>query len=391
MSSASATSPPTDRAPIVSSGHPRRRHRRRWILVIGATVLVAAVIAVVAADPFAQSKAAKGAIDNSYPTSTGTVARRDLSSQTQLAATLGYAGNYSVVNQTQGTVTSLPNVGQVISQGQVLYRVSGQPVVLLYGTTPSYRSLSEGASWSDVTGTDVAELNADLVALGYATLAELPAGTDEFTWWTKQGVEKLQAALGVKQDGTLGLGQAVFLPGAVRVTSTSATLGAPAQPGQPVLSATTTARQVSIAVDADQQSEVKVGDKVTITLPDNQTTPGVIASVGTVATAPASGSSNTSPTVTVLVNPTNPAATGTWDQAPVNVTITTGTATDALVVPVTALMSQPGGAYAVEVVGTDGTHHLLAVSLGLFDNADGLVQITGSTVTAGQQVVIPAS
>ena len=32
---------------------------------------------------------------------------------------------------------------------------------------------------------------------------------------------------------------------------------------------------MTIALDAAQQSEVKVGDKVTITLPNNQTTPGV--------------------------------------------------------------------------------------------------------------------
>ncbi len=191
------------------------------------------------------------------------------------------------------------------------------------------------------------------------------------------------------QNGTLGLGQAVFLPTAVRVTSVSATLGAPAQPGQPVLSATSTTRQVSIALDAAQQSEVAVGDKVMITLPNNQTTPGVISSVGTVATAPASGSANSSPTITVLVNPTDPAATGTWDQAPVNVTITTGTVTNVLVVPVDALLAQSGGGYAVEVVGANGIHHLVPVTLGLFDDADGMVQVSGSGLVAGQRVVVP--
>ena len=85
--------------------------------------------------------------------------RQNLSSQTEVSATLGYAGSYSVVNQAQGTFTSLSAVGQVVSQGQVLYRVSDTPVVLLYGATPAYRSLSEG-----MTGADVEELNADLVA-----------------------------------------------------------------------------------------------------------------------------------------------------------------------------------------------------------------------------------
>ena len=46
---------------------------------------------------------------------------------------------------------------------------------------------------------------------------------------------------------------------------------------------------MTIALDAAQQSEVKVGDQVTITLPNNQTTPGVVSSVGTVATAPSVG------------------------------------------------------------------------------------------------------
>jgi len=309
------------------------------------------------------------------------VTRQDLSEQTQVSATLGYAGSYNVVNQAQGTVTSLPAVGQVVSQGEVLYQVSGAPVVLLYGTTPAYRALSE-----DMTGSDVAELNADLVALGYVTSAVIPSGTDDFTYWTKVGVEKLQGALGVTENGTLAPGQAVFEPTAVRVTTISATLGAPAQAGQPVLTVTSTTRQVSIALDADQQSEVAVGDKVTITLPNNQTTPGVISSVGTVATT---GQNGGSPTITVLVNPTDPAATGTWDQAPVNVTITTGSVTNALVVPVDALLAQTDGGYAVEVVGTDGIHRMVPVSLGLFDDADGLVQVTGTSLAVGQQVVVP--
>ena len=77
-------------------------------------------------------------------TSLYTVARQDLSSQTEVSATLGYADGYNVVNQAQGTVTAIPAVGQVVSQGQVLYQVSGAPVVLLYGSTPAYRTLSLG-------------------------------------------------------------------------------------------------------------------------------------------------------------------------------------------------------------------------------------------------------
>jgi len=59
--------------------------------------------------------------------------------------------------------------------------------------------------------------------------------------------------------------------------------------------------------------------------------------------------------------------------------------------PVTALLARSGGGYAVEVVDKGGAHHLVAVSLGLFDDADGLVQVTGSGLAAGQEVVVPAA
>jgi multidrug efflux pump subunit AcrA (membrane-fusion protein) len=71
----------------------------------------------------------------------------------------------------------------------------------------------------------------------------------------------------------------------------------------------------------------------------------------------------------------------------VTVTITTSRATGALTVPVDALLSQPGGRYAVEVTGPRG-HHLVTVTPGLFDDAAGKVQVTGN-LTPGQHVVVP--
>ena len=73
----------------------------------------------------------------------------------------------------------------------------------------------------------------------------------------------------------------------MRVTSVTPELGASVAPG-PVLGITSTRPQVTIALSAAQQSSVKVGDQVTITLPNKQTTPGVVSSVGTVAKAPSS-------------------------------------------------------------------------------------------------------
>jgi hypothetical protein len=380
------------------------------VLVAAAVAAAAAIASGVAVATSGWRQAAPRAQDPS--TKTAKVERGELSATVALAGILTYRAQpdgspYLVINQGHGTYTALPALGQVISEAQVLYRVDDSPVVLLYGSTPAYRTLSAGT-----TGPDVAQLNGDLVALGYASAAQLDPSSSSFGPATAAALGKLQAALGLTQSGTLPLGQAVFEPSAVRVIALSAPLGDSAEIGQEVMQATSTTREVQVALDVSQQTDMAVGDKVTITLPNNQTTPGVVSAVGTVATCPpasgpgesssssaaprtdtcasAAAGSSTTPTITVDVTPSDPAATGTWDQAPVKVAITTANVANALAVPVTALLAQSSGGYTVEVVGPRGTNHLVPVSLGLFDDADGLVQVTGSELAAGQDVVVPA-
>lgn len=365
---------------------PRRR------VLAGAAVLLAASATAVAVAALSSRPSTSAAADKAVP-NTAKVEERELSARVSENGILTYqaqadGSSYSVIDQARGIYTGLPEVGQVISQGQALYRIDESPVVLLYGTTPAYRTLVPGTA-----GGDVAQLNADLVALGDATSSEIPSGSDVFTGVTAAAVAKLQAALGVVQDGILTLGQAVFMQGALRVTDVSMPLGGMASAGQAVLQGTSTTRVVTIDLDAAQQSLVKAGDPVSISLPDGHSTPGVISAVGTVATVPAAnpnGGSAAAPTVKVLVTPTDAASTGSWDRAPVKVTITTGSVRSALVVPIDALLAQAGGGYAVEVVGANGGDRLVPVSLGLFDDAGGLVQVSGSTLAAGQRVVVPA-
>jgi hypothetical protein len=324
------------------------------------------------------------------------VQRRSLSTETQLNGVLGFAGSYTVLGQGRGTVTWLPAVGQVIRDGRVLFRVDDAPVLLLYGATPAYRALAQGSAAGDVKGADVAELNRDLVALGYVHSADVDSSWDEFTWATRVGVEKLQKHLGVEQTGELALGDVVFLPTAARVTVLHAGLGGLAN--GPVLQASSTTRTVNVALDANLRGAVRVGDRVTITLPDGRTTRGRVTSVGTVATTPSDngggsggpGGPDSGPTVAVQIKPTDPSATGSLDQALVEVAVTGRTVRDVLAVPVDALLARSGQEYAVEVVASDGSHHLVPVSLGLFDDAAGMVQASGPGLAAGQRVVVPS-
>ena len=359
----------------------RRHGRFRWVVTGAVAVLVAGgVLAAWRTGAFSRPARSGGGQGAAAP-ATQPVVRASLSVQTPVNGTLGYAGSYTVTGAGGGTLTSLPSAGQVIRQGQVLYTTDlTDPVVLLYGSVPDWRPLDEG-----VTGADVTQLNHDLVNLGYADSADISAlGWDYFSWETKAGVEALQSAVGISSPtGSLAARSVVFEPEAIRVTSVPGSLGSPA--AGPVLSGTTDRHVVSIALSTSDESEVAVGDSVSVQLPDGASTPGKISSVGTVASG-----SGSSATVPVTVAPADPSAAGRLDQAPVTVEITAQSVRNVLAVPVSALLAQSPGGYAVEVTGPGNSRRLVPVTAGIFDDASGLVQVTGN-LAPGEQVVVPAS
>ena len=362
------------------------RGRGRWVALGVMVVLAAGVVAGWRAGVFSAA-ASPGAGPGAPPPATAVVTRQDLTATTPESATLGYAGSYTVRGQGSGTLTWLPPAGQVLRQGQALYETgNGSPVVLLYGGVPDWRALGVGT-----TGQDVTQLNHDLANLGYASRTDITAdGWDYYSWETAQAVQQLEEHLGVvSPPGSLSLGQVVFEPGAIRVSHVTGALGGPAS--GPVLTATSDRHVVTIPLDASDQSQVKAGDKVTVTLPDGTTVPGLISSVGVVATT-TQGQQEQGPTTTipVQVKLTDPEAAGTLDQAPVTVNITTASAKNTLAVPVSALQAQSPRGYDVEVVGRGSRRHWVPVQPGIFDDASGLVQVTGP-LRPGQRVVVASS
>jgi multidrug efflux pump subunit AcrA (membrane-fusion protein) len=344
-------------------------------------VIAAAAVSAWRAGVFS-SAASSDAGQNAPPPATRPVVREPLASTTPVAATLEYSGSYTVRGKGSGTLTWLPPVGQVIRQGQALYKTgNGTPVALLLGSVPAWRTLDEG-----VTGQDVDQLNHDLVKLGDASSSDISSlGWDYYSWETKAGVQKLQSALGVSSpSGSLSLGSAVFEPTAIRVSKLLGSLGGPAS--GPVLAATSDRHVVAIPLSTSQESEVAVGDAVTVTLPDNASTPGKISSVGRVA----SGTGGNA-TIQVTATLTHPSAAGNTDQAPVTVNITTASSRGpVLAVPVTALLARASGGYDVEVVEPGNARRYVPVTPGIFDGGNGLVQVTGP-LTPGQRVVVPAT
>jgi multidrug efflux pump subunit AcrA (membrane-fusion protein) len=277
---------------------------------------------------------------------------------------------FAVINQAGGVYTKLPETGDEVGCGEVLYRVDNRPVVLLCGRVPAYRDLRVG-----LRGPDVRQLNRNLHQLGYDAHVRIDPGDDRFT--THVGV-----------SGRLATDDAVFLPEAVRIAKVSGQVGGSARPGAPVLSATSDKLQVRVDLDASQQGEVKKGDRAEITLPGNTPVTGRVAGFGRVAQTQ-EGSPAAAATIPTFIRLDDPAKAGGLDQAPVEVDITTKGVDNALSVPVTALVGKSGGGFAVEVVRAGGRRELVAVQLGLFDTGGGRVQVEGD-LRAGDAVVVPS-
>jgi peptidoglycan hydrolase-like protein with peptidoglycan-binding domain len=345
-----------------------------------ATALVlAGLVAACGAQPPAGSASA-------VPTGTAPVIRTDITSTRQVPGTLMYSGSYTLTNQQAGIYTALPTPGAVITRGQVLYRINDRPVVLMYGS-PEWRSLGVGVT----DGPDVRQLEENLLALGYATNANLVAN-GHFDAFDAAAVRRWQASLGVPRTGQIAFGDIVYTPGPLRITTVEGALGTPAGPGSPFAQATGTQHVIVVQLDVNDQSEVHAGDAVSVQLPDGSRAAGTVSSIGTVAVqVPSSGpgpaGGGPSATVTVTVALSDPNAGGHLDQAPVIVDIADAVHKGVLAAPVMALLAQPGGAFGVEVV-EGSQRRLVTVTTGLFDDR-GLVEVSSPDLQEGMQVEVP--
>jgi peptidoglycan hydrolase-like protein with peptidoglycan-binding domain len=339
------------------------------VFVVG--LVLALVLGLGGGDSGAATTAAAGA--------TTTVERRDLVARDDVDGTLAYADEQTVAALAAGTVTGLPEAGTVLRPGRVLYRLDGEPVVLLDGKHVAWRRLAEGID----DGSDVRQLKRNLVALGYDPGHAIRVD-GRFDVATRAAVERLQRKLGLEPTGALELGQVVFQVGARRVGTVTATLGAPVAAGGEILKTTSTRRQVTIELDPDKQSYVRVGETVQVELPDGRVVDGSVSEVGKVAkTEKNADGSEGDPKIDVSIS-LRGGGSG-LDQAPVTVKLATEVRKNVLAVPVTALAAVSGGGYALEVVQPDGTSKLVAVEVGTF--ADGYVEVSGAGIRAGLRVV----
>jgi peptidoglycan hydrolase-like protein with peptidoglycan-binding domain len=280
-----------------------------------------------------------------------------------------------------GTVTSLPRAGSVVERGDALYRLDGDPIVLMYGSTPAYRALQSGVS----DGRDVRELEQNLVALGF------DPGTvdDSFTSSTATAVNDWQESAGLEQTGAVELGRVVFLPGPRRVGEHKTSVGSVLSSGSEVLDTSSNKRVVTVELDASLQEMAHKGDRVEVTMPDGSLGRGRITDVGRVARELESSSADPDAEAQMVIDVTielrSNRGAGRLDEAPVSVGLAQETRRDVLAVPVNALVARRGGGYGVELA---GSRRIVPVRAGMF--ADGYVEVSGGSIREGTRVVVPS-
>jgi multidrug efflux system membrane fusion protein len=361
------------------------RRRGPAAAVVAGAVIVAGVLVLVLGG--SGSGAATGSSGGGG--STGTVERRTLAERLTATGTIGYAGETTVLARLTGTVTALPATGEVIRRGGRLYGIGGEPVLLMYGTVPAYRTLAEGVG----EGRDVEQLERNLVALGYD-----PGTVDEdFTYATAVAVAAWQDDLGLEATGEVELGRVAFLRGPQRVTELEATLGealggggggeAEGEPGStPVLRTSSTRRVVSVELEADQQSIAHRGQKVEVVLPGRAEVPGEVHGLAAVELSGGEGNpgeeaeAGVEATISLAGKHRIPALDG----ATVSVLFTQQVRKHVLSVPLTALIAIGGEGFAVYARDQHGAPRRIVVTPGLA--ADGYVAVEGDGLEPGMHV-----
>jgi peptidoglycan hydrolase-like protein with peptidoglycan-binding domain len=363
---------PAERKPMV-----RRRMR---LVIAGASVLATARRPAPPAGP-------------SLPTEP--VVRADLATRQQVDGVLGHGDAKPVLGH-GGIITWLPEAGATIRRGQTVYRVDGRGVPLFYGRSPFWRTMRPGSR-----GADVRQLQRNLAALGHDVPVDGRFGSATATavrrWWRARGLTPTSGDWARRRS--VQPGDVVVAAGPIRIAAVRGVLGGPAQGA--VVTATGVRKVVTVNLPVDQRRLAVVNAQVSVALPGGTATTGHITSVGTVATAPqaAAPGANAAPaqpgqaaqnaTVEVAVTLDRGQAAARLDGAPVTVGFTSSVRRGVLAVPVSALIALGPDAYAVKVVGPDGTRRSVPVRLGVFTG--GRVEVSGSGVAEGVRVEVPAS
>jgi hypothetical protein len=298
-------------------------------------------------------------------------------------------------------VTSVAvNVGNTVADGKLLADVSGRPVIALRGRFPMYRPLVLGD-----TGPDVAELQAGLIAAGYA-VRDL---NGRLGWSTLRAAESLYRRVGYGIDSepaadvqatpatgstpnaavppsvsVVEVGELVFVPTLPAVVGAVETPRGPVSDGQPILTLRWGSLDIQASPSAGQETGVKPGDAAEVTiqgLPHD--VPAKVRSVGTSAAGGAQGGDTV-----IVLTPARPLpAAADGETATVLITLSR-TAGRVNAVPLSAIGSAADGSPMLRVVAGNGS--IVSVEVETGQVGDGYAELRSAppSVIVGLRVVV---
>lgn len=276
------------------------------------------------------------------------------------------------------------HVDGIVDLGELVF-LPGPAQVLDVLATPGSQAASvvSIATGDPASGADVRQLEEALVNLSFDADGALVAD-GIYTPETSQAVLAFQEATGLEQDGIVDLGEVVFLPGAVRITTQLATKGSWVGAGTALLGVSLSDKVVRVDLPADEQGVLTVGDAVTVELPDLTEVPATVVFVSQTATP----STNGPATFEVRIELDDPTVAAGLDEAPVDVIVVSDSVQDVMAIPVSALVALLEGGYAVEVDTGGGRIQLVAVEVGFF-GSNNMIEITSAELEPGDWVVVP--
>lgn len=263
----------------------------------------------------------------------------------------------AVERSSAGAVASLPAVGTLVGDGDVVFQVGGRPAIALVDPDDVGVALISG---------DTADIDRELGRSGFA---------DRTEWAAARGIE-----------GDTSNALFVEVPPGATIATLLVSEATDVAAGDPILEVRAPTQRVEVALPVEDLDELEVGDMVVVEFPDNTMADAVVTERGTVAVMAPNGQSEPVATVQVRIDLVGESPSAI-SEGPVTVNVVDEEIPGAVVVPVRALVSLAEGGFAVEVVGLNGATRLVGVELGTFE--DGVVEVTNGVVSPGDSLVVP--
>ncbi len=295
------------------------------------------------------------------PRETTEIRTQQLARSIEFAGDMEYASPLVVRNLLGGSVHGIAPSEALVEAGDLLFLSDDQPVILLTGETPAFRTMAV-----DVVGSDVEQLEASLVSMGYDPSATVTVD-DTYTSNTAAMVSRWQQATGQTATGEVELGAVVFGQATMRVGS--------AGDGDDVVTLTSTHREVTFEAPFEELTDLPA--TVEVRLPDR--------------------SSFETP-----VSDRRPLGDGQWlvsvavpdavdvpalDIVPVTASWQVVETDELLTVPAGAVIRLDSGRYVVEVVEPDGATNF--IEIGVTANSGGVVGFAADDLAAGTTIISP--